>query len=72
VGTGLVGSKEYVTDDSALSGGFARHPKTGKPIATHPYKDAVDATRYLHDNLQGSTADWMQKLQAIAKQDCAW
>jgi len=57
---------------SALAGGFARHPKTGKPLPMHPYKDVVDATRYLHDNLQGASAEWMQKLQAIAKADCAW
>ncbi len=57
---------------SALAGGFARHPKTGKPMATHPYKDAVDAVRYLNDNLLGATADWMAKLQAIARADCAW
>jgi hypothetical protein len=57
---------------SALAGGFARHPKTGKPLQTHPYKDVVDALRYLNDNLLGATADWMTKLQAIAKADCAW
>jgi hypothetical protein len=57
---------------SALAGGFARHPKTGKPLATHPYKDVVDALRYLNDNLLGATADWMTKLRAIAKADCAW
>ena len=57
---------------SALAGGFARHPKTGKPLATHPYKDVCDATRYLNDNVQGSSSEWMQKLQAIAKADCAW
>jgi len=57
---------------SALSGGFARHPKTGKPMPTHPYKDVVDAARYLHDNLQGSSSEWMLKLQAIARADCAW
>jgi hypothetical protein len=57
---------------SALAGGFARHPKTGKPLATHPYKDVVDALRYLNDNLLGATAEWMVKLQAIAKADCAW
>ena len=57
---------------SAMSGGFARHAKTGKPLPTHPYKDAVDALRYLNDNLLGATADWMVKLQAIAKADCAW
>ncbi|HKF98952.1 MAG TPA: hypothetical protein VKB20_11880 [Steroidobacteraceae bacterium] len=57
---------------SALAGGFARHGKTGKPLPTHPYKDVVDATRYLNDNIQGATAEWMVKLQAIAKQDCAW
>jgi len=57
---------------SALAGGFACHPKTGKPLNVHPYKDVVDALDYLHDNLQGSAADWMKKLQAIAKADCAW
>jgi len=57
---------------SALSGGFARHPKTGKPMPTHPYKDIVDAARYLHDNLQGTSSEWMLKLQAIARADCAW
>ena len=57
---------------SAFSGGFARHPKTGKPMPTHPYKDVVDAARYLHDNLQGSSSEWMVKLQAIARADCAW
>ena len=57
---------------SALSGGFARHPKTGKPMPTHPYKDVADAARYLNDNLLGSTSEWMQKLTAIARADCAW
>lgn len=57
---------------SAFAGGFARHPRTGKPMPTHPYKDIVDAARYLHDNLQGSSSEWMQKLQAIAKADLAW
>ena len=57
---------------SALAGGFARHPRTGKPVQSHPYKDVVDALRYLNDNLLGATADWMKKLQAIAKADCAW
>jgi len=57
---------------SALSGGFARHAKTGKPMPTHPYKDIVDAARYLHDNLQGTSSEWMLKLQAIARADCAW
>jgi hypothetical protein len=57
---------------SAFSGGFARHPKTGKPMPTHPYKDVCDAARYLNDNLQGSASEWMQKLQAIARADCAW
>jgi len=57
---------------SAFSGGFARHQKTGKPMPTHPYKDVVDAARYLHDNLQGSSSEWMQKLQRIARADCAW
>src|SRR4029453_3039757 len=57
---------------SALAGGFARHPRTGKPQQSHPYKDVVDALRYLNDNLLGATADWMKKLQAIAKADCAW
>lgn len=57
---------------SALAGGFARHPKTGKPLPQHPYKDICDALRYLNDNLLGSSSDWMQRLQKIAKQDCAW
>jgi hypothetical protein len=57
---------------SALAGGFARHPRTGKPLPTHPYKDAVDALRYLNDNLLGSSSEWLQKLQAVAKQDWAW
>ena len=57
---------------SALAGGFARHPKTGKPMPTHPYKDVVDALRYLNENLMGATSDWMAKMQAIAKADLAW
>ena len=57
---------------SALAGGFARHPRTGKPLPQHPYKDVVDALRYLNDNLLGSSSEWLQKLQAIAKADCAW
>jgi len=57
---------------SALSGGFARHPKTGKPMPTHPYKDVCDALDYLNDNIMGASAEWMVKLQAIAKADCAW
>jgi hypothetical protein len=57
---------------SALSGGLAYHPKTGKVSQVHPYKDVADALRYLNDNVLGSTAEWMVKLQAIAKADCAW
>jgi len=57
---------------SALSGGFARNPKTGKPMNVHPYKDAVDALDYLEANLMGATSDWMQKLQRIARADLAW
>jgi len=57
---------------SALAGGFARHPKTGKPMPTHPYKDVCDALRYLNENLMGATSDWMAKMQAIAKADLAW
>jgi len=57
---------------SALAGGFARHHRTGKPLEVHPYKDVCDALRYGNDNLLGTTGEWLAKLQAIAKQDCAW
>jgi len=57
---------------SALAGGFGRNPKTGKPMDVHPYKDVCDAARYLNDNLRGTQADWVTKLQAVAKADCAW
>jgi|SRR5262245_402548 len=57
---------------SALAGGFACHPKTGKPMNTHPYKDAVDALDYLDSNLLGATSEWLVKLQKIAREDCAW
>jgi hypothetical protein len=57
---------------AALAGGFARHPKTGKPQAAHPYKDCVDALRYLHDNIQGASSEWMDKLKQIARVDAAW
>lgn len=57
---------------SALAGGFGRNPKTGKPMDIHPYKDVCDAARYLEDNLRGTQADFVQKLQKIAREDCAW
>jgi hypothetical protein len=57
---------------SALAGGFSRHPRTGKPLETHPYKDVCDALRYGNDNLLGASAEWLTKLKAIAKADCAW
>jgi hypothetical protein len=57
---------------SALAGGFARHPKTGKPMQVHPYKDIVDALRYLNDNILGSSSEWMAKLREVARQDAAW
>jgi len=41
-------------------------------MATHPYKDVVDALRYLNENLMGATSDWMAKLQAVARADLAW
>lgn len=57
---------------SALAGGLSYHPKTGKVVQTHPYKDAVDTLRYLNDNLAGATSEWMTKLLQVAKADCAW
>src|SRR5215831_6909199 len=57
---------------AALSGGFSRHPRTGKPQQQHPYKDVCDALRYLHDNIQGSSSEWLSKLHAIARADAAW
>jgi hypothetical protein len=57
---------------SALAGGFARNPKTGRPMDVHPYKDVCDALRYLEHNLRGAKADWLATLQRVAKQDVAW
>lgn len=57
---------------SALTGGFHYNPKTGKPVDVHPHKDVCDALRYGNDNLQGVQSAWLQRLKAVAKQDCAW
>lgn len=58
--------------NDALAGAFHRNEKTGKPVDVHPYKDVVDALRYGNDNLLGTTSDWMVKMKAAARADCAW
>lgn len=57
---------------SALAGGFHINPKTGKPVDVHPDKDVCDALRYGNDNLLAATSDFMEKMRAVARADCAW
>lgn len=57
----------------ALSGAFVLGTKEPfKPQQTHPYKDVVDATRYLHDNLLGLQADHLTAMREAARADWVW
>jgi len=59
--------------NEALAGAFhlSTHPPY-KPVKLHPYKDVVDALRYLHDNLSAVTGEYRAKMQKMATADCVW
>jgi len=58
---------------AALSGAFSRSPHPPySPIKTHPYKDIVDALRYLNDNLQFSNRQFQSDLRSMATVDRVW
>jgi hypothetical protein len=62
-----------VTLIEALSGAFhlSENPPY-KPIQNHPYKDVVDALRYLIDNLSTMNMKWEQDMRKMAVCDRVW
>lgn len=65
-----------VTLIEALQGAFHYSERQDlanpKPVPTHPYKDVVDALRYLNDNLAGSGDDFMESMKRVASADIVW
>lgn len=57
---------------AAFSGGFHRHPKTGKPVDVHPHKDVMDVWRYVNDCLEGQVDDRLARMKEIARIDRVW
>jgi hypothetical protein len=58
---------------AAMSGGFSLSAKPPfKPVEVHPYKDVVDALRYLHTNLLGIQSDHLVAMHKAARVDWAW
>lgn len=54
----------------ALAGAFhlTEHPPY-KPVSQHPYKDIVDALRYLNDNLSMVNNDFRNRMARVARSD---
>ena len=46
--------------------------KEPKPVPSHPYKDIVDALRYLNDNLSVATTDHVEQMKKVAAADIVW
>jgi hypothetical protein len=62
-----------VTLISAMTGAFALSAKPPfKPQEVHPFKDIVDALRYLHTNLLGVQSDHLSAMAKAARIDWAW
>lgn len=57
----------------AMSGAFSLSTKPPfKPVELHPYKDVVDALRYLHTNLLGVQSNHLAAMHKAARVDWAW
>jgi len=65
-----------VTLIEALQGAFHYSDRPSmrepKPVPSHPYKDVVDAWRYLNDNLLVTSTDHIEQMKKVAQQDIKW
>jgi len=58
---------------AAMTGAFSLSSKPPfKPVELHPFKDVVDALRYLHTNLLGVQSNHLTAMFTAARADWAW
>ena len=72
----LVIHPRCVTLIEALQGAFHYSDRPSqrdpKPVPVHPYKDVVDALRYLNDNLGAASSTHFEQMKQIAQADIVW